>query len=62
MPRITILLSIPQQEWKIQENREPVTVDEKQDGKEGVDSGFRDDIGVEAVAEVDGVDIITVLG
>jgi hypothetical protein len=27
-----------------------------------VDSGFRDDVGVEAVAEVDGVDVVTVRG
>jgi len=53
------LLSVPQQKWKIQENRKPVTVDEKQDGKEGVDSGFRDDVRVEAVAEVNRVDVVT---
>lgn len=52
------LLSIPKQKWKIQENRKPVTVDE-QDGKEGVNSGFRDDVRVETVAEVDGVDVVT---
>jgi hypothetical protein len=58
--RDSVLLSIPQQKWKIQENREPVTVDEEQDGKEGMDSSLRDDVCIEAVAEVDGVDIVTV--
>jgi hypothetical protein len=61
MPRIAILLSVPQQKWKIQENRKPVTVDEKQDGKEGVDCGFRDDVRVKTVAEVNRVDVVTVV-
>lgn len=61
MPRIRILLSIPQQEWEIQKNGKPVTVDEEQNGKESVDGGFRYDVGVEAVAEIDGVDVVTIL-
>jgi hypothetical protein len=56
---IHILLSIPSQQRQIQHERNPVPVDQEQEGQKCVDGGFRDNVGVEAVAEVDGVDIVT---
>jgi len=52
-------LSIPYQEWEVQQKRNPVSVDEEKESEAGVDGGFGDDIVVESVAEVDGVDIVT---
>ena len=59
---IYILLSIPRDEGQIKDEREPVTVDEEEEGKEAVDGGLGDDVGVEAVAKVDGVDVVTMVG
>jgi len=53
------LLRVPCQEGQVQEEGQPVSVDEKEDSEEAMDGGFRDDVGVEAVAEVDGVDVVT---
>jgi len=53
------LLRIPCQERQIQEQSQPISVDEEECGKEGVYSGFGDDVCVETVAEIDGVDVIT---
>ena len=55
---INDLLGIPRQQRQIQQQRNPVPVDEEEEGQKGVDGGFGDDVGVEAVAEVDGVDVI----
>jgi hypothetical protein len=55
-----LLLCIVSQERQIQENCQPVAVDEEEHGEEAMDSSFRDDVGVETVAEINGVDIITV--
>lgn len=57
-----VLLRIEGEERQVQDDRKPVAVDHKQEGQESVDSGFGDDVGVEAVAEVDGVDVVTVPG
>jgi len=56
---VKYLLRIPRQERKVEENRKPVTVDQEKYGEKSVDGGFGDDVGVEAVAEVDGVDVVT---
>lgn len=53
-----ILLGVEQHEGQVQHNSEPVPVDHKEEGQECVDSGFGDDVGVETVAKVDGVDVI----
>jgi hypothetical protein len=53
-----VLLSIPRQEGQIQDERDPVPVDEEQEGQESVNGGLGDDVGVQAVAEVDGVDVV----
>ena len=54
-----VLLCVPGNQRKVQNERQPVAVDEEQEGQESVDGGFGDNVGVEAVAEVDRVDVIT---
>lgn len=53
------LLRIVTQEWQVDNQRDPVSVDQEQEGQESVDSDFGDDVRVEAVAEIDRVDIVT---
>lgn len=53
-----ILLDIECNQRQVEKQRDPVSVDQEKRGKGGVDSGFRDDVGVETIAEVDGVDVI----
>jgi hypothetical protein len=53
-----VLLGVEQYEGQVQHDGEPVTVDQEEEGQECVDSGFGDDVGVEAVAEIDRVDVI----
>lgn len=52
------LLGVEQHEGQVQHDGEPVSVDHEEEGQEGVDSGFGDDVGVQAVAKVDRVDVI----
>lgn len=54
-----ILLGIECQQRQVENEREPVAVDQEQDSEESVDSGFGDDVGVKTVAEVNGVDVVT---
>lgn len=54
-----VLLGVEQHEGQVQHEGEPVSVDQEEEGQECVDSGFGDDVGVEAVAKVDRVDVIT---
>jgi hypothetical protein len=53
-----VLLPIPSQERQVQQERQPISINQEQNRKEGVYSRFRDDVHVEAVAEVDGVDVV----
>jgi len=53
------LLRVVCQERQIQENCQPVSIDDKEDGEEAMYSSFRDNVGVETVAQIDGVDVIT---
>ena len=53
-----VLLSVPCQEGQVQDQSHPVSVDKEEEGQESVDSGFGDDVGVEAVAQVDRVDVV----
>jgi len=53
------LLRVPGQEREVQDQRQPVAVDQEQESEESVNGGFGDDVGVEAVAEVDRVDVVT---
>ena len=56
--RFHVLLSVPCQEGQVEDKRDPVPIDEEQEGQESVNGGLGDDVGVEAVAEVDGVDVV----
>ena len=53
-----VLLSVPCQEGQVEDKRDPVPVDEEQEGQESVNGGLGDDVGVEAVAQVDGVNVV----
>jgi hypothetical protein len=53
-----ILLAVPCQQWQVQNERDPVSIDKEKEGKESVYGSFRDDVGVETVAEVDRVDVV----
>jgi hypothetical protein len=54
-----ILLSVPSQERQVEYKRDPVPIDKEQEGQESVNGGLGDDVGVQAVAEVNRVDVIT---
>ena len=54
-----VLLRIERQQRQVQNNSKPVSIDDEEEGQESVNSGFGDNVGVETVAEVNGVDIVT---
>jgi len=54
-----ILLSVPSQEGQVEYKRNPVPIDKEEEGQESVDGGLGDDVGVQAVAEVDRVNVVT---
>lgn len=54
------LLSIPGKQRQVEDQGDPVPVDKEQNGQESVNGGFGNDVSVEAVAEVDRVDVVTV--
>lgn len=62
-PNITMeshpLLDVPAEERQVEDQREPVAVDKEQECQETMDSDFGNDVGVEAVAEVNRVDVVT---
>lgn len=53
------LLDVPGQERGVQDQWQPVSVDEEEERQKSVYGSFGDDVGVQAVAEVDGVDVVT---
>lgn len=59
MSVVNNLLDVPAKERQVENERDPVTVDEEEEGQETVHSSLGDDIGIESVAEVNGVNIIT---
>lgn len=54
-----VLLGVEGQERQVEEDSEPVAIDDEQEGQKGVDGGFGDDVGVKAVAQVNRVDVVT---
>lgn len=52
------LLRIERQKRQVQQDRDPVAIDDKEEGQERVDGSFRDDVGIQAVAQVDRVDVV----
>lgn len=53
------LLCVPCKQRQVEDQSDPVAVDKEQNGDESVDGSFGDDVGVEAVAKVNRVDVIT---
>ena len=53
-----LLLDVPGDKRHVEYERQPVSVDKEEEGQETVDGDFGDDVGVEAVAEVNRVDVI----
>ncbi len=45
---------------QVEDQRQPVPVDEEEEGQEALYGGLGDDVCVQAVAQVDGVDVVTV--
>lgn len=52
------LLGVPGEQWDIEDKGYPIAVDEEQKREKTVNSCFRDNIGVEAIAKVNGVDVV----
>ena len=59
MDTTCVLLDVPSKEGEVQDEWDPVAIDEEEEGQESMDGGFGDDVGVEAVAKVDGINIVT---
>jgi hypothetical protein len=57
---LSSLLCIERQQGQIQKQGYPVSVDQEQESQECVYGGFWDDVGVQAVAKIDRIDIVTV--
>lgn len=53
------LLDVPAKERQVENKRHPVSVDKEEEGQETVYGSLRDNVGVESVAEVNGVDVVT---
>ena len=58
--RENVLLDVECEEWQIEQKRNPVPVDKEQEGQETMDGGFRNDVCVEPVAEIDRINVVTV--
>lgn len=55
-----VLLRVVCGHWQVEDECHPIPVDEEEERQEAVDRRFGNDVGVEAVAEVYWVDVITV--
>lgn len=53
------LLSIVSNKRQIQKQRQPISIYQEKEGEKGLNSGFGDNVRVEAIAEIDGIDIVT---
>lgn len=54
-----VLLRIERQKRQVENDRQPVAVDNEEEGQESVNGGLWDDVGVQTVAKVDRVDVVT---
>lgn len=52
------LLRVPCQQRDVEQQGNPVSIDQEERGQESVEAGLGDDVHVEAVAEVDRVDVV----
>ena len=55
-----VLLSIVSDKRQVEDQSYPVPIDQEEEGQESVDGSFGDDVGVQAVAEIDRIDVVTV--
>jgi hypothetical protein len=55
---IYVLLAVPSEKRDVEQDGNPVPVDKEQECQKGVDGGFGNDVSVEAVAEVNWVDVV----
>lgn len=58
---MNVLLDVPAKERQVENKRHPVSVDEEEEGQETMHSSLGDDIGVESVAEINGVNVVTTI-
>ena len=58
--RQNLLLGVEGQERQVQDNSEPVAVNDEEEGKESVNGSLGNNVGVKTVAKVDRVDVVTV--
>ena len=56
--RLYALLDVVSKERQVEDQGNPVSVDQEQEREESVDGDFGDNVRVQAVAEVDGVDVV----
>ena len=56
-----ILFGIECKKREVEHKRNPIAVDKEEEGQEAVDRSFRDDVCVETIAEVDGVNVVAVI-
>ena len=54
------LLGIVGQQWKVEDKRYPVSVDQEKHGQESVYRRLGHNVGIQSIAEVDRIDIVTV--
>lgn len=54
------LLCVEGYERQIQQNSQPISIDKEEECQECVNGGFGNNVGVEAVAEIDRVDVVAV--
>lgn len=54
------LLNVVAEERKVENKGNPVPVDQEQKGQEAMDGSFGNDVGVQTVAKIDGVDVVAV--
>jgi hypothetical protein len=56
-----VLLDVEREKRQIKQKRNPVAVDKEEEGQEAMDRGFWNDVCIEAIAEVNGIDIVAVI-
>lgn len=59
---IFLLVRIPCSQRQVEDKGNPVAIDQEEEGEQSLYGGFRDDVGVETVAKVDWVDVVTMQG
>lgn len=57
---LSSLLRIECQQRQVQKQGDPVSVNQEQEGQEGLYSGFGHNVRVQAIAKINGVDVVTV--